>query len=249
MAAPNAVALPVELGAEISIFTLWIGKDPKLSIVSHHSMETIIELCCENCGTIFKRRQIEIRRRNCKHIFCSRKCDKEFKDRKVEVVCQQCHMSFYRQQCDINQNKRNSKSDNLFCSKSCAAVYNNLHKTHGARRSKLEVWLEEQLRKLYPNLEILFNAKKTINAELDIHFLSLNLAFELNGIYHYEPIHGQGKLTSIQSNDHRKFAACAEKDISLCVIDVSAMNYFKPTKGQQFLEIIANLVNEKLKQG
>jgi hypothetical protein len=141
---------------------------------------------------------------------------------------------------------RKSKSGNRFCSRSCAATYNNLHKTTGTRRSKLEVWLEEQLRKLYPDLKILFNAKEAINAELDIHFPDLNLAFELNGIYHYEPIHGPKKLASIQTNDHRRFSACAEKGIALCIIDVSTMTYFKPTKGQYYLNIITNIINNKL---
>ena len=36
-------------------------------------------------------------------------------------------------------------------------------------RSKLEKWLEEQLIKMYPNLEIHFNRKDAINSELDIY--------------------------------------------------------------------------------
>jgi hypothetical protein len=101
---------------------------------------------------------------------------------------------------------------------------------------------EERLRERYPDLEILFNTKEAINAELDIHFPSLNLAFELNGIYHYEPIHGEEKLTSIQTNDHRKFAACTEKGISLCIIDVSMMKKFRPANGQRFLDIIIEIM-------
>lgn len=209
-------------------------------------METIIQLCCKNCGMFFDRRlslvNYNIRVRNRRHAFCSRRCYLLFNENQIEKTCCQCYNTFARKKGDIRQNERRNKSGNHFCSQSCAATYNNLHKTTGNRRSKLEVWLEEQLRTLYPNLEILFNTKETINAELDIYFPNLRLAFELNGIYHYEPIHGGEKLTSIQTNDHRKFAACIEKGIALCVVDVSTMKNFKPVKGQQFLDIIINIV-------
>jgi hypothetical protein len=34
---------------------------------------------------------------------------------------------------------------NHFCCQSCAGRYNNTHKTHGTRRSKMETYLEEHL--------------------------------------------------------------------------------------------------------
>lgn len=212
-------------------------------------MSTMVTLQCNQCGRSFVRRLGVVNWRrdqlHREHVFCSSVCSASFRDGQVESTCAQCGVQFCRRRTDVRRNNRRHKSSRLFCSQSCAATYNNLHKTHGTRRSKLEVWLEERLRERYPGLEILFNAKETIDAELDIHFPNLNLAFELNGIYHYEPIHGEGKLASIRSNDHRKFAACAEKGISLCVIDVSTMNYFKPAKGQKFLDIITNLVDAK----
>jgi transposase-like protein len=201
-----------------------------------------LEFVCAGCGKEFRRpnsrtrRSLEVIHPN--NPYCSLECYIASRDAK-EVVCLQCGTIFKKKGNQIRKTKRN------FCCHSCAATYNNLHKTHGTRRSKLEVWLEEQLRERYPDLEILFNAKETINAELDIHFPSLNLAFELNGIYHYEPIHGAKKLASIQTNDHRKFAACAEKNIALCIIDVSTMKNFKPAKGQRFLDIIVGIVDAK----
>lgn len=75
-----------------------------------------------------------------------------------------------------------------------------------------------------------------------IYFPSLKLAFELNGIFHYEPIYGSDKLSSIQNNDHRKFAACHEAGISLCIIDTSKQTYFKPKSSQRFLDIITMTV-------
>jgi len=91
-----------------------------------------------------------------------------------------------------------------------------------------------------------FNCKDTINSELDIYIPSLKLAFELNGIYHYEPIHGQKKLDQIKNNDHRKFQACLEKEIEFCIIDSSSLKYFKPINAQKYLEIICNIIDKNL---
>jgi len=159
-----------------------------------------------------------------------------------QVQCKQCNKKFTRQPSQIKQ----SRSGNQFCCQSCAATYNNTHKTTGTRRSKLEKYLEEQLTQLYPNLEIHFNRKDAINSELDIYIPSLSLAFELNGIYHYEPIHGQEKLAQIQNNDNRKFQACLENNIELCIIDSSKLVYFKPKNAQKYLDIITNIINKQV---
>jgi len=205
------------------------------------------QLRCVNCGAPFERESREAKRTKAKNYrsYCSFECFKAFA--LVTLICNQCGTTFERKKGILKNNDRKKKSSNVFCSHSCSATYHNAHKTSGTRRSKLEVWLEEQLRTLYPTLEILFNQTKAIDAELDIYFSSLNLAFELNGIFHYEPIFGLEKLGKTQTNDHRKFAACAEQGIELCIIDVSAMTYFKPTKGQKFLDIITNIVERKMK--
>jgi len=145
----------------------------------------------------------------------------------------------------LPQNKRESKSGKVFCSRSCAATYNNTHKTTGTRRSKLEQWLEQTLTAHYPNLQFVFNGKEAINSELDIYIPELKLAFELNGIFHYEPIYGPEKLASIQNNDNRKFQACLEQGIELVIIDSSKMEYFKQKSAQKFLDIIKNIIESK----
>lgn len=78
----------------------------------------------------------------------------------------------------------------------------------------------------------------------NFYFPELKLAFELNGIFHYEPIYGPEKLASIQNNDHRKFAACAEAGISLCIIDCSRMVNFKEPKAEVFLDIICDILDK-----
>lgn len=158
----------------------------------------------------------------------------------ITVICLHCGKEFKKNVGDIK------KYPNNFCSQSHAASYNNTHKTKGNRRSKLEIWLEKELTDLYPQLNIVYCDKETINSELDIYIPSLHLAFELNGIFHYEPIYGLKKLNQIQNNDNRKFAACLEKNISLCIIDSSKQERFTEKSSKQFLDIISNIINQIL---
>ena len=159
---------------------------------------------------------------------------------KQEVQCAHCGNIFFKAFAEIK------KSLNNFCNHSCACTYNNTHKTKGTRRSKLEVWLEEQLTILYPDLEILYSDKTIINSELDIYFPSFKLAIELNGLFHYEPIFGESKLDQIQNNDNRKFQACLERGIELCIIDTSQHKYVKPSTSQKYLDVITKLVDSKI---
>jgi hypothetical protein len=133
-----------------------------------------------------------------------------------------------------------------FCSRSCAAKYNNANKIHGYRRSKLEIFAEQKLIEKFPTLEIHFNRKDAINSELDIYIPQLKLAFELNGIFHYEPIFGEQKLNSTKNNDKRKFQACLEKNIELCIIDTSTQKYFKESTSKIYLDIILKIIDNKL---
>ena len=137
------------------------------------------------------------------------------------------------------------RSPKHFCSRSCSTTYKNKNKVSGIRRSKLEQYIEEQLTTLYPNILIEYNKNTTIGSELDIYIPEYKIAFELNGIFHYEPIFGENKLSQIQTNDNNKFQKCFEKNISLCVIDVSSMINFKPKNAQKYLDIILNIINQR----
>jgi transcription elongation factor Elf1 len=204
-----------------------------------------IELDCEYCGDSFKKSihhyNHEKNRPN-KKWFCSKACFSLYKNKRKNVVCKNCGISFEKKEYEIINHP------NHFCSRSCAAKYNNTHKSVGNRRSKLEIWLELKLKEKYSNLEIHFNRKDAINSELDIYFPDLKLAFELNGIFHYEPIYGPEKLSKIQNNDDRKFQACLEKGIELCIIDTSQQKYFKEASSQEYLDIISLIVEQRLAQ-
>ncbi len=210
---------------------------------------TLLPLKCEYCGNTFTRTKHDIhaatnpsrQRDSCR--FCDNSCQRKHDvGEQIDTECAQCHSPLKRHRSTI----KSSKSGNVFCNQSCSAKWNNAHKKHGTRRSKLEKWLEEQLTAVYPTLEIHFNRKDAIQSELDIFIPSLRLAFELNGIFHYEPIYGQGKLDAIQSNDQRKFAACHEAGIELCIIDNSSLKYFKEHKARKFLNIITDIINTRL---
>lgn len=199
---------------------------------------------CYTCGNTFYTlkklitREIKIQKGEIK--YCSLQCRPQSEYKKKLITCTNCNLEFEKTLKQIN------KSKNHFCSKSCSATYNNKHKTHGTRRSKLEVWLESKLNFLYPNFDIKFNSKDTIGSELDIYIPSLNLAFELNGIFHYEPIYGVDKLLRIQGNDISKSKACHEAMIDLCIIDTSGQSYFKPSTSQKYLDIINNIIKERV---
>jgi hypothetical protein len=207
---------------------------------------SFLQLQCEKCSTPFfsKKTQItfELKHNRGRLRFCSKSCFDSKQTKKTSVSCSQCGIVFLK---SLSQYKR---TKNHFCNNSCSAVYNNKHKKHGTRRSKLELFIESKLIESFPTLEIHFNRKDTINSELDIYIPSLNLAFELNGIFHYEPIYGSEKLSKIQNNDTRKFQACLEKQIELCIIDTHNIKYSKHERDMKLFQIISDIIVSKLKQ-
>lgn len=204
-----------------------------------------LPLKCANCSSTFFRTKNDIAKsrlshRHETHNCCSSRCSRQLEDPPLILQCITCSKVFQRKPTDTR------KSRNHFCSQSCAARWNNRHKKYGTRISKLEKWLATRLSQLYPSLEFHFNRKDTIESELDIFIPSLCLAFELNGVFHYEPIYGIEKLSSTQSNDRRKFAACNEHGIELCIIDVSTFKNFKEQQAIKFLNIIREIIDSRL---
>ncbi len=203
---------------------------------------------CENCNKEFQYRSAVATSRMNHNItpptFCSRRCHYEFRGKRDTVVisCTQCNTPVKRRRSAIKKNK----SGRFFCSKSCAATYNNTHKAHGTRRSKLEAYLESKLRSEFPNLEIICNGKEAIGSELDFYFPQLRLAIELNGFLHYEPIYGTDRLERIQANDQQKFIACNAADIELCIIDSSAVKHTTSVVKERYWSIVKNLVTPLL---
>lgn len=208
-------------------------------------METLKVICldCHYCSKeieiILKTYTQTIKRNPERLFFCDKFCKGRFEGIVQDYKCGQCQKEFSR----LISHRKDSKR--VFCSGSCNASYYNAHKTVGTRRSKLEIYLEENLSLIYPNLIIHYNRTDTINAELDFYIPSLKLAFELNGIFHYEPIFGENKLKQTENNDKRKLQACLEKGIELCVVDSSKLRHFTENKAKEFLDIFIKIINLK----
>ena len=205
---------------------------------------------CEQCSEVFeniktyanhvrwRHKKIDYKRHRCE--FCGRNLRAENYKKHI-TVCIKNPINMIKCKHCCNYVKSVYEE---FCGRSCSTTYNNKHKTHGTRRSKLEVYIEEKLTAEYLNLEFKFNKKDTIGSELDIFIPYLNIAFELNGIYHYKDIHGPTLLQRIQNNDLLKQKACKEKNITLYSIDTSALSTFNEKAAIQFFDTIKDIINK-----
>ena len=150
-----------------------------------------IILNCENCNTDFQRTEQQYRHINLhynKKCFCSRRCASDFARKNglvkyrsrmptVELQCLWCSKIFYRKLRKIRKHRK------IFCSTSCSSKYNTKYRSYA--RSSLELYVENQLKTLYPTLNIKYNSRFELDSglELDIFIPSLKLAFEINGKY------------------------------------------------------------------
>jgi len=207
----------------------------------------VIKFKCDGCNEVYLKNKVYWYHNviNMKRTvsFCTKKCEMKYRFIRLGSInskCEQCKEGIVVRKRDQELRK------NHFCSKSCAATYNNTHKKTGTRRSRLEKWIEEQLIVIYPDIQFKFNKKDDIESELDIYIPQFKLAFELNGIFHYEPIYGKQLLEKMENNDQRKMQACLERGIELCIIDTSQQTYFKPHTSQKYLDIIIDIINKKL---
>ena len=211
-----------------------------------------VPLECEICHNIFhKPKNLVLRglKGTREDSTCSRKCKNKLIGQCLfggytELTCNQCGKIFKRKQASYNrQNVTLNKQ--CFCSRKCVSIW--ISKNGDTSRSKFEKWVEEQLTILHPNLVIRYNDRETLNGlELDVYIPSLKLAFEFNGIYHYEPIYGRERFDKIKINDGVKFQDCIKKNISLCVIDISKIKKFKSEREKKYINIISNVIQEKI---
>lgn len=134
---------------------------------------SVITVECKNCGKEAKKTLARYNEsiKNMWNFFCSRQCRYAYQENGIKVPCTQCLRQVRKTPNQIRRTKMN-----VFCSKSCAAVYNNSHRTHGAKRSRLEKFLEKRLRQDFAELDLMCNTTEPIGIELDFYFPELCLA-------------------------------------------------------------------------
>lgn len=189
---------------------------------------------CTTCQAKIYKANCEILRgqkRNNK-FFCDRTCLGKQKASKKSVVCAHCRATFWKFPNQIRKTKNN------FCSKSCAGTYNNKHKSHGIRRSKLEFYIESKLRTEFPSIGFLYNSKAVIDSELDIYCPKAQCAVQINGIMHYQPIYGQDKLDNTMRLDEQKREKCKELGIHLLEVDCSLQKRFDEQSADVYWQTI-----------
>lgn len=188
----------------------------------------LVPLECEICNSTFYKTKSLVMRglKGTRSVsVCSEECRKKLIGKRqfhgyVNLQCEYCKKEFQRKR--VVYNKINIKQNKIaVCSRKCASLWqhkNGLYTTN-CHRSKLEKWIEQKLKLDFPNLEILFNNKTTINGELDIYIPTFELAFEINGTYHYEPIFGETVFQKRKKKDIEKIEECEFKKIELYVIN------------------------------
>lgn len=204
---------------------------------------------CEVCSSEFSSTKKYVRRalgitkhpRRPSLKYCSRSCMSKGKMTGNYVKCCVCEKEVYR-----NIKELVNESNRFFCSYSCKGIDWNRNKDFGTNRSKIEIWIEEELKGKY-DFEIIFNDRSVVidKYELDIYIPSLKMAFELNGIFHYEAIFGDDRLKITKERDLLKVNECLKKGIDLIVIDITDSKKFDKVKDKKYLDYIIKEINNK----
>lgn len=154
----------------------------------------------------------------------------------ISKPCENCGIIVTRRQSDC--------AKNIFCSHSCCAIFSNKRRKKSCR-SKIEKKLFDLLKIAFPILEILPNDKTMLDGlEVDIAIPSLKLAIEWNGIVHFKPIYGHGRLATTKDTDAKKQVVARSKDINLIVItDLVSTRKILLQAFEDISVIIRNLLN------
>lgn len=184
-------------------------------------MITQIQVTCDYCKCSFYRKPREVKR-SILH-FCSKDCFKQYNSMFIKKVAH-FNCGLCNKQCTVQKNRvRKTKSGLNFCSYKCSYTYHKKFNVN-SQRSKIEIKFAEEIQKIFPNLEFIFNNSDIIGYELDIYIPELKIAIEWNGVVHYQPIYGEEKLEKIQHRDYQKQLLCQKYGIELIIITDTKSN-------------------------
>lgn len=208
-----------------------------------YSYKPKIEVMCDHCSITFKKYQSKIDITT--HNFCSRKCTSLFTSKpridRIELTCPTCSLkpSTFR-------TRTKQSNSTLFCSKKCYFGYaKTIQKPKKfVTRSKLEIFIEQEIKTYFPNLEVIFNAK-FCHYELDIYIPSLNHAIEINGITHYEPIYGLQPFFKTRNRDILKKSICEDHNVLLDIVSVLESTKSNSNR-EKYWKIIRNLIESRI---
>ena len=203
-------------------------------------MPTHVKTKCEFCNIKFDKlvSQVNQNKKLGRSNFCSRSCRSKSMINRISVQCSNCGDSLLIKPHIYDK----SKSKRFYCDSSCAATYNNKHKSFGYKRSKLELYIQDQLLVDFPDVNFEFNTKVVINSELDVYCPELKLAIEINGIVHYEPLYGEDKFERLQNNDQQKMIECFKQGIELIVINASSHSYVTDKTCDKYYQEVKSII-------
>jgi hypothetical protein len=219
---------------------------------SHKHYKDLVNCICPICEKPYTRTKGEILRSlfrgpNSKQPIrsgktCSLDCAKILiKSIRQKLTFYNCHIC--GKDIIVSPPSRNRKSKIRVCSPDCRNQYMKTVDKKIRTRSKMEFFIENQIKLNYPSLNFTTNDRTVINYELDFYFKDLKFAIELNGIFHYEPIYGNDKLEKTKFNDSQKIILCYESGIELCVIDISSVDKLTQKNKDKFWSIINEILS------
>lgn len=167
--------------------------------------------------------------------------EKEIKDKGYTVISHNHKTSMYESVWTLKcQNghifdKKGNKLKNL---QSCPHCFSDSYEEF-LMRKLIETHYKEEFPKSYPAWLINSFTHRTL--ELDMFSEKLKLAFEYNGIQHYEPIFGQERYEISVRNDNEKQKRCLENNVKLITIKYLSS---KTICKERFLKALAEALKE-----
>lgn len=190
---------------------------------------------CLQCGESV----LKYKSQMCKNTFCNSTCAGNFNGKKLSekgsenIHCSYCNKIFNRRKA-LNVTRKTKEEKLNFCSQECNGLYAvklgkgifDQSQNYIKLRSDLELFIESKIGNEFPFLDLEVCNRTLMNGpELDFYIPSIKLAIEINGIFHYSPIHGEDLLFKIQTKDKLKIDFCFTNKIQLIVVK-STCNFY-----------------------